>query len=258
MTAATPDLRLRHLARPKLSSRIPAMAPPPDGSGDRIFVTLLSLNFMLLAFFVVMGTTASFDQPHARAVAQNIRVVFAGDQDDEEVTKAHLSARQALQAGVSEALSAVLPALRRFSIDNSDRVDVDVPLSLFAEPSAAADRESTYDGIASLLQSAPPGYRYALLIRGGSTQPGANAASFDFATALVARGVAPRDLLVASSDDERPHQKDTHDGRLSLSFMVFEGDGEIEPRGTRALQAAPPSVSPSAAPSAAPPVGSRP
>jgi hypothetical protein len=256
MTAATPDLRLQRLARPRLSSRMPPPVTPSDGSGDRVFVTLLSLNFMLLAFFVVMGTTASFDPPHARAVAQNIRVVFAGDQDDEEATKAHLSARQALQAGVSEALSAVLPALRRFSIDNSDRVDVDVPLSLFAEASAAGDRESTYDGIASLLQRAPPGYRYALLIHGGSARPGGNAAAFDFAAALVARGVAPRDLLVASSDAEDAHHEDARNGRMSLSFMVFEGDGDIEPWGTRALQAAPP-ASPSI-PSPAPSAESRP
>jgi len=238
MTAATPDLHLLNLARPKRSAR--HLLPPgaTDASGDRIFVTLLSLNFMLLAFFVVLGTTATIDQSHARSVAHNVRVVFAGDHADTEITKAKLDVRQALQVGVSEALSSLLPALRRFSIDNSDRVDVEVPLALFSAESAAAERESTYDNVAGLLQNAPPGYRYALLIRGGSAE------SFDFVSALVARGVPPRDLLVAPAATEGLRQPDARQAsaHLSMSFMVFEGDSDVEPWGMRALQVAEPSA----------------
>src|SRR6202007_2813630 len=75
-----------------------------------------------------------------------------------------LTARQALQAGVSDALADILPAQPRFYVDNSDRIDVNVPERVLI---GDADRDTIADNIAHLLQTAPTGFRYALLIAGG-------------------------------------------------------------------------------------------
>jgi len=221
MTAAVPDLRLRRLARSDARSRMPHHGPAGEPPSDRIFVTLLSLNFMLLAFFVVLGTTASIDRTRAHAIAENVRVAFSGAADSEKTRTARLSARQALQAGVSEALAAILPSIHRYYLDNSDRVDVDVPVELFAGTDADGPQDSVYDNVAHLLEAAPPGYRYALLIN-GAPQAAAGDTAFRFARALAERGVAPQDLLVGAGGAE--------DGHLHLSFLVFEGEGdEAEP-----------------------------
>ncbi|TAL01308.1 MAG: hypothetical protein EPO08_10815 [Rhodospirillaceae bacterium] len=232
MTAAAPDPRLRRLARSDALGRVPIPGLSSEPSSDRIFVTLLSLNFMLLAFFVVLGTAASVDRTRARSVAENVRIAFSGAMDSEKARTTRLSARQALQAGVSEALAAILPSVHRYYLDNSDRVDVDVPVEPFLDADSEGSRDGIYDNVAHLLQAAPPGYRYALLISGGAQAATDDAAAFRFAGALADRGVAPQNLLVGSGGSE--------DRRLHLSFLLFEGEtDEVEPWSAGMLESRP-------------------
>ncbi len=233
MTAAVPALGLRQLARPVIAKHTPTSfghqtfaAEPP---GDRTFVTLLSLNFMLLAFFIVLGAAASVDKSRARTVVENVRVVFSGSDEAARPRATLLTARQALQAGVSDAFASLLPTQPRFFVDNSDRVDVDVTESALA---ASDDIETVYDNIAHVLQMAPAGFRYAILITGGGEDSATGKSAYEFAGKLVDRGVVPQDILIGSSKDHTDH--------LRLSFVVFEGelDEDGEPWTTGILASA--------------------
>lgn len=235
MTAAVPTLALRQLARPVVV-RKPTDRPTftPEPQSDRIFITLLSLNFMLLAFFIVLGASASVDKSRARSIVENVRNTFSTGND--EAVKPHttlLTARQALQAGVSDALADILPAQPRFFVDNSDRTDVTVPTRVLA---ADDTRDTVYDNVARLLQSAPTGFRYAMLITGGGATSASGKAAYDFAGNLVTRGVDPQDILVGSSAVDS--------GDLHLSFLVFEGelDDDGEPWSAGILAPAPASA----------------
>jgi hypothetical protein len=210
MTAATPNATLRSLSRvPMLQNAGPVFGPGAD-SGDRIFVTLLSLKVMLLAFFVVLGTAASFDAPRAASVAKSMHVVFAPTGNLSAVSPIRLTARQALQAGVAEAFADILPMTRRVTGDNGDRVDIDLST---AELAASGDRarEEMLNGIATLMRSAPAGLRYELVLDG-------EAAAVGIADALLARGVLARQLLIGST------AADT--GTIKFSFLLLEGDDD--------------------------------
>jgi len=206
MTAAAPHVRVRS-AFPR------GFAPPAESGGDSIFVILLSLNFMLLAFFILIGTTATVDKSRALTIAQNVRVTFSGTDEPEEMRVARLSAQQVLQTGVSDALADLLPVVPRPRLDNSDRVDV--VISRDALP--ALGNGTVQENIAQLLQAPASGYRYVLLMTGaeGSASDGA---AFTFAGSLVDRGVAPQNLLIGSTARE--------DNGLHLSFMIFEGESD--------------------------------
>jgi hypothetical protein len=208
MTVATPDPVLRGRTH---DARAPAQGRPAE-SGDRIFVTLLSLNFMLLAFFVVLGTASSYDQPRAASVAKSVRVVFAADAAGGSESPVRLTARQALQAGVSNAFAAVLPAVSRNTGDDGDRVDVSVTAAAL-QTTADRERDTVLDGIASLMRAAPAGVRYQLLLDGG-------AETASIANGLMERGVRPSQLMIGNDGDQT--------ATLRFSFLLLEGDDETE------------------------------
>lgn len=56
---------------------------PEDGS-DRILITLLALNLILLAFFVVLNAASSFDAERVRAVAASARTSLFFDFEERE------------------------------------------------------------------------------------------------------------------------------------------------------------------------------
>jgi streptomycin 6-kinase len=68
------------------------------------------------------------------------------------------------------------------------------------------------DAIAHLMQSAPAGVHYQLIIDGGGDNDLAA-----IATALIARDVAPRHLMVGT---------DAVNADLRFSFLLLEGDDE--------------------------------
>lgn len=210
MTAAAPDSTTMRLARaPVLCPTLRNVSPAAEG-GDRIFLTLLSLNFMLLAFFVVLGTTSSFDPPRAASVAQSMHVVFAsGDGAPVDVSPIRLTARQAMQAGVAEAFAEILPLAHRVTGDNGDRADVSVPAGAFTAADQSV-RDATLDGIANLLRAAPAGLRYQLLLNGG-------APTTELADGLLARGVTPRQLMIGNA---------AGDDTLHFSFLLLEGEDD--------------------------------
>jgi hypothetical protein len=208
MTARDPATALR---APTRAARPPA--PAPADAGDRVFVTLLSLNFMLLAFFVVLGTAASVDAPRAATIARAVRLQFAAPADEGGVRK--VTASQAFHAGVSEALAPAMPPSGRVSIDNADRADVTVPADAFA--AAAPD---LLESVARLLRAAPSGLRYELVIDGNGAEA--------FVEGLIARGVPASLLLLGAAADSDD---------LRLSFVMLDADDDAIAGATRAAGA---------------------
>jgi hypothetical protein len=213
MTAQSPDIALRRLAGAPKRGALRGVIHAPE-EGDRIFVTLLSLNFMLLAFFVVLGTAASTDTPRAASVAKNVRLVFAApDKADDPVTVANLTARQAFHAGVSEAFAAVLPKDGHALIENGDRIDLAVPHDVFTDSEA-----ETLERIAKLLRAAPTGLRYDVMIDGGTDTDVAT-----IADGLLTLGVPPATLLLGAGT------RDGSDLRFSFLLLDAENDGVAGP-----------------------------
>jgi hypothetical protein len=166
---------------------------------------------MLLAFFVVMATAASVDKGRAERVRDSVRVAFA----QESVRPDHLaelSVSQALQARVSAQFGAILPAGGSPVLRNDDRVDFDLPLGMLT----AGGLADIGDNIATLLRASPPGYRYGVMLTGESAS--ATDAAANLATVLIAHGVPPEALMVGTDR--------TGDGRLRVSFLLFDGDSE--------------------------------
>ena len=204
MTAATPSADLRDLAK-KPHRR--GLLPRAGEEGDRVFVTLLSLNFMLLAFFVVLGTTASVDAPRAASVTKSIQLVFAAPKSGEG-TKVSLTARQAFQAGVSDAVASLLPPSGQVTITNNDRVD----LTVSAETVRASAGDAP-EAIAKLLRSAPAGLRYEMIIDGGAGDD-----AIRMAEDLIAHGVPATALMVG------PDSADGAD--LRFAFLLLDNDAD--------------------------------
>ena len=111
---------------------------------------------------------------------------------------------------------------------------------------AEADRDTIYDNVAHVLQTAPEGFRYTLLITGGSEASPSGKAAYEFAGSLVDRGVVPQDILIGASTDKADH--------LHLSFLVFEGElgDDSEPWSAGIMTAVPPMAATKATPAAEP------
>lgn len=175
-------------------------ALPEEGS-DKILITLLALNLILLAFFVVLNASSSFDAERVRAVAASARTSLFFDFDEREKAEA-LSYRGALSSfrdSISDQFAAILspdqgaaivPGIRMAS----DRVEVDVPATIFFQSDGTLYVPlPTLDGLATVMGTPPAGYRAELAIRSSvsSTQHETMFARLAvLADALVARGVS--------------------------------------------------------------------
>ena len=160
-----------------VSARFAIPATPPDNPADRILLTFLALGLMLLAFFVVLTASASFDQRRMRDVVRSVQKVFVAPREiappvqNVPVDAALEAAINVLRANVSEIFSGLVPRddtprSPGKSTPNPDRVEIDVPLPLFF----AADEAVLYplpvlDSIVAVLGTPPAGYRMELVVR---------------------------------------------------------------------------------------------
>lgn len=135
-----------------------------EANRERILITLLALDLMLMAFFVVINSTATFDAKRGAAVASGLAA--AREEPKPEVlvsgTAPRVAASAQLRAAVTDIFDAFLPAGANVSADADDgRVDVDMPGAL----DAAALPGTVIAGLAHVMDNPPPGYRTELLIR---------------------------------------------------------------------------------------------
>ncbi|MBX7201386.1 MAG: hypothetical protein K1X51_18625 [Rhodospirillaceae bacterium] len=142
-----------------------------EANRERVLITLLALDLMLMAFFVVMNTAASFDAKRTAAVASSLAPAQIPAGIPAEIktaapvsgTAARAAASAQLRAAVTDVFDAFLPPGVSVSADADDgRVDLDVPGAL-VETDALPP--AVVAGLARVMDNPPPGYRTELLIR---------------------------------------------------------------------------------------------
>ena len=167
-----------------------------EAARDRVLLTLLALNLMLLAFFVVLNSSASFDKARLKAVSESL---LSSTVRNERAAAAENSQRvvfATLRTAVADAFAAFLPA-NQIPVEhpNTDRVEVDVPADAFFENDMSPELRGVLDRVAAIVAVPPTGYTAELYIR-GSSGDGAENNLAALAQGLVRRGVAPTQLSI--------------------------------------------------------------
>lgn len=160
----------------------PALAPFPrapkdpehsfEANRERILITLLALDLMLMAFFVVMNSAATFDAKRGAAAANSlapaskINAEAALAPKTETLitgTAARVAASAQLRAAVTDVFDAFLPQGASAVADADDgRVDVDMPAAFNGTDALPHD---VIAGLARVMDNPPSGYRTELVIR---------------------------------------------------------------------------------------------
>ena len=202
------------------------------GGSDRFLITLLALNLILLAFFVVLNAASSFDTERVRAVAASARATIFSSFEERERAEA-LSYRGALSGfrdSVADQFASVLPAIQAGSDAptvraGSDRVEVDVPATIFFKSDGTLyDPLPTLDGLAAVVGTPPEGYRAELAIRGTANTLMAEdmvGRIAVLADTLVSRGI-PATALSAGllSNTNTSQSASTNSPTLRFSFFL--------------------------------------
>ncbi|MBY0511887.1 MAG: hypothetical protein K2P94_17260 [Rhodospirillaceae bacterium] len=201
-------------------------------------LTLLALGLMLLAFFVVLTSTASFDQRRMREVVMSVQSTFVPAREeikdkpaviDDGVLRAAVGA---LRAAVSEIFVGILP------VDNSapsktamtpDRVEIDVPMEIFfADHEAVLYPLPILEKLVALVNAPPAGYRMELVVRSaGETTAAAleQARIAALADGLVRRGLPLAALSVGVLQDAAG--ANTRERALRFTFLLLETDDDL-------------------------------
>ncbi len=198
LSAATTTVRAPLSAHHGLAPFPRAPENPEHGfeaNRERILITLLALDLMLMAFFVVMNSAATFDAKRGAAVASSLAPVPApvlAPKAETLVsgTAARVAASAQLRAAVTAVFDAFLPqgAAGVSAAADDGRVDLEMPGAL--DPNVLP--QTVIAGLAQVMDNPPAGYRLELLIR--APEESANLAHV--AQDLTAAGVAADALSV--------------------------------------------------------------
>lgn len=219
----------------KLSSSNAQVTVADDAGADRIMLTLLALGLMLLAFFVVLTSTATFDQRRMRDVVMSVQTVFvparAEGKDERTVIDDGVlrAAVGALRVAVSEIFVGILP------VDNSvpsktamtpDRVEIDVPMAIFF----AADEAVLYPlpilgKLVALINAPPAGYRMELVVRAAGETT--DAALEQARIAALADGLVRRGLPMPALSVGVLQGANTGERSLRFTFLLLETDDDL-------------------------------
>jgi len=167
-----------------------------EAARDRVLLTLLALNLMLLAFFVVLNSSASFDKARLKAVSASLLSASARNEQTVAAENTQRAVFATLRTAVADAFAAFLPA-NQIPVEHpsTDRVEVDVPADAFFESEVSPELRGVLDRVASIIAVPPPGYSAELYIR-GSSGDGAENNLAALAQELVRRGVTPTQLSI--------------------------------------------------------------
>ncbi|MHB1205221.1 MAG: hypothetical protein ACYCZX_06615 [Rhodospirillaceae bacterium] len=211
-----------------------------EANRDRILLTLLALDLMLMAFFVVMNSTATFDDKRGAEIASSMPAAPPSvNSTPEEKTPAptdaagvatpgmginvRVAAAAELRAAVVDVFDSFLPAGTGAAADSDNgRVDVDLPAQY-----VRADElpPAVVAGLAHVMENPPAGYRTELVVR-AQEEPGGFTHLAHLARDLVGRGVAANALSVGMLTG-------TSSPGLHFTFLLLE-PGE-ESRAARVL-----------------------
>jgi hypothetical protein len=220
-----------------VSARLAMPASTSENPADRILLTFLALGLMLLAFFVVLTASATFDQRRMREVVQSVQTVFVAPREtatpvqNVPVDAALEAAVSTLRANVSDIFSGMVPRDTTppspgKSSANPDRVEIDVPMPLFF----AADEAVLYplpvlDSIVAVLGTPLAGYRMELVVRaaGDTLDPALDGARIAaLADGLVRRGLASTALSVGTLQNA----SDNGVRALRFTFLLLTDDDD--------------------------------
>ena len=189
---------------------------------------LLSLNLILLAFFILLNSLADFETDRSRAVLASVKQAFNGKVEaagQEPSFSGSLGALPEVEAKLREVGSlfeAIAPTAQAKSIRRASSVRVDIPAGALFKPGSQRlrqGREALFERLAESLRKGPEGAsRYLLeilvgtgsrVIAGGgptaeSTSPGSASLGLRRAAVLAARLSAEGVPLDALSTGLRP------------------------------------------------------
>ncbi len=139
---------------------------------------LLSLNLILLAFFILLNSLADFETDRARAVLASVKLAFNGKVEaagQEPSFSGSLGALPEVEAKLREVGSlfeAIAPTAQAKSIRRASSVRVDIPAGALFKPGSQRlrqGREALFERLAESLRKGPEGAsRYLLEILVGT------------------------------------------------------------------------------------------
>ncbi len=204
-----------------------------EANRDRVMITLLALNFLLMAFFAVMTSLASQTRatvvaPAPASAAQPASSTAAADSISQArmLEEERRRAVDLLRASVAQVFAPVIAAedtWRTRTVWNigNDRVDIEVPFALFADPQHVAEGDAILAGIAGVIDSGVRGYRAELALR--ASHPETNVALL--AERLMAHGLAPASLSVGIL---KPVGGQTSgEALLRFSFLLLDDGDDV-------------------------------
>jgi hypothetical protein len=204
-----------------------------EGNRDRVLITLLALNFLLMAFFAVM--TAIAGETRATIVAPMSAATSSTPSSPSAEAQARMleeerrRAVDLLRASVAQVFAPVIAAeeiwrVRRVELIGNYRVDIEVPFALFASPQYVAEGDAILAGIAGVLDPGPGGYRAELALRASHAETDVAL----LAQRLIAHGLAPAALSVGILKPVGGQA--SGEAMLRFSFLLLDDDDDIVTR----------------------------
>ena len=189
----------RSAVAPVLSPTLPSSGQAYDyaASRDRVLFTLLALDLMLMAFFVVLNASATFDAKRSSVVARSFQSKAAPAQENApapggEATRANAAA--ALRAAVADVFAPYLSGDGAVSVSD-DRVDVDVPATLAA---SVDELPALLGGLARIVTDATDRVELVVRLQASPDDAEARETLAAIADGIVVRGVSPSALSVGT------------------------------------------------------------
>ena len=198
-----------------------------ENNRDRVMITLLALNFLLMAFFAVMtsiaGETRSTIVAPVTASAPGTGGNMSVDAQARLLEEERRRAVDLLRASVAQVFAPVIAAQetwRTVQRIGNDRVDIEVPFALFASPAHVAEGDAILAGIAGVVDTGVRGYRTELALR--ASHPETDVALL--AERLIAHGLAPSALSVGILRPVGGHA--SGEAMLRFSFLLLEDNAD--------------------------------
>ncbi|MBL8642864.1 MAG: hypothetical protein JNK21_02940 [Rhodospirillaceae bacterium] len=195
------------------------------GDQSPTLLLLLSLNLLLIVFFVVLNFNATTDVQRSRNVLASVQTTFsdvvAPSNNLEAASVAKSAAQDALRTSVSSAFASVLEGQDVIVRNAADRFSVIAPAAVLFEPGTNALRPvlPVLNRISAILKAPAEGFRYEMIVTLGvdeASEALAVSQAGILAEDLLRRDFAATDFAVGTAPAE------THD--VTFTFLVLSED----------------------------------
>lgn len=194
------------------------------GNQAPTLLLLLSLNLLLIVFFVVLNANATADLERSRTVLGSLQRSFgAGEREGELRIRpaARVAAQDALRTSVSVAFSAILDGRDVVVRNQTDRFSVTTPLAAFYEPDSGALKPAlpVLSRLVEILAAPPEDYRIEMTVTVNAAtedDPLAMAQAAALAAEMLGRDVDTTLFAVGTARAVRPG--------LTFTFDVLPGE----------------------------------